>query len=50
MSEIYIQNKNYKRSTRNTIATWSVNYWNLKLGLYEPCIEPWRFRAEQDVY
>lgn len=49
-SELYINNKTYKRNTRKALATLNINYWNLKLGVYEPCIEPWRFRMEQDVY
>lgn len=32
------------------MATIDANYWNLKLGIYEPCIEPWRLRLEQIVH
>lgn len=32
------------------MATVSANYWNLKLGVYEPCIEPWKFKVEQIVH
>ena len=27
----------------------SINYWNLKLAIFEPCLEPWRFKISQVV-
>lgn len=33
-----MNNKDNKINTRNILALLDVNYWNLKLGVYEPCI------------
>lgn len=44
----YIQPASSSNLTiRNIKATFGVKYWNLKMGVFEPCLEPWGFKIHQ---
>ena len=43
---IYVES-NSQMSIRNIKSTIDIKYWNLKLGKFEPCLEPWAFKIMQ---
>ena len=34
-------------SIKNIKSTIDIKYWNLKVGKFEPCLEPWAFKVTQ---